>query len=70
MPEYTLEQLSEKLDKLIAQCEQLHRDNDLLQQREQEWLLERSQLVEKNDQARTRVEAMIVDLKSLKEGVQ
>lgn len=70
MSEHTLQQLSEKLDQLIAQCERLHRDNGLLQQREQEWLRERSELIEKNDQARIRVEAMINDLKSLKEGVQ
>lgn len=70
MSDDKLQQLSEKLDTLIAQCEQLHSDNELLQQREQEWLRERAQLVEKNDQARTRVEAMISDLKSLKEGVK
>ncbi|MFT5116713.1 MAG: cell division protein ZapB [Kiritimatiellia bacterium] len=69
MPEYTLEQLSNKLDQLITQCEQLHRNNESLQQREQEWLRERTSLIEKNDLARTRVESMITDLKSLKEGV-
>jgi cell division protein ZapB len=69
MPEYTLEQLSNKLDQLIIQCEQLHRDNESLQQREQEWLRERKTLIEKNDLARTRVESMITHLKSLKEEV-
>jgi uncharacterized protein (TIGR02449 family) len=70
MPEHTLEQLSNKLDQLITQCEQLHRDNESLQQREQEWLRERTLLIERNDLARTRVESMITDLKSLKEGVR
>ncbi len=65
-----LEQLSHKLDTLIGQCERLRLDNERLQQREQEWLRERTQLIEKNDQARTRVEAMITDLKSLKEGAR
>ncbi len=69
MSEQTLQQLSDKLDQLISHCEQLHRDNALLQQREQQWLEERKQLIEKNDLARSRVEAMITHLKSLKEGV-
>jgi uncharacterized protein (TIGR02449 family) len=41
----------------------------LLRQREQEWLTERVDLIEKNNQARARVEAVIDNLKSLKEGV-
>lgn len=68
MSEQKLQQLSDKLDQLIMHCEQLHRDNESLHQREQEWLHERTRLVEKNELARTRVEAMIESLKSLKEG--
>lgn len=64
----TLQQLSDKLDQLIEQCEALHGDNMLLRQREQEWLSERTELIEKNNQARTRVEAVINHLKTLKEG--
>lgn len=69
MSEHTLQHLSDKLDQLITQCEKLQGDNALLRQREQEWLVERVDLVEKNNQARARVEAVIDNLKSLKEGV-
>jgi len=69
MTDYTLQALSEQLDKLIEHCEQLRNDNTSLVQREQQWRKERASLIEKNEQASTRVEAMIHHLKSLKEGV-
>lgn len=70
MPEQKLRQLSARLDKLIAYCQQLDEDNKLLRQREQEWLCERTRLVEKNVRVRSRVEEMIARLKELKEGEQ
>jgi len=70
MSEYTLQRLSQKLDQLLLQHQQLQKENQSLRQLEQEWQHERARLIEKNDVARTRVEAMISDLKSLKEGVR
>jgi cell division protein ZapB len=70
MSEYTLQRLSQKLDQLLLQHQQLQKENQSLRQLEQEWQHERACLIEKNDVARTRVEAMISDLKSLKEGVR
>jgi cell division protein ZapB len=70
MSEHTLQGLSQKLDQLIRQYEQLQQENQSLRQLEQDWQHERARLVEKNNVARTRVEAMIDDLKSLKEGVR
>ncbi len=70
MSEYTLQRLSQKLDQLLLQHQQLQSENQSLRQLEQEWQRERTRLTEKNDVARTRVEAMINDLKSLKEGVR
>lgn len=61
----TLHQLERKIDRLIALCEQLHADNHRLRERESTLLRERSQLLEKNELARSRVEAMISRLKSL-----
>lgn len=61
----TLIQLEAKLDRLIALCDQLHTDNHRLRERESTLLRERSQLLEKNELARSRVEAMITRLKSL-----
>jgi cell division protein ZapB len=70
MSEFTLQGLSQKLDQLLLQHQQLQRENQSLRQLEQDWQTERARLIEKNDVARTRVEAMINDLKSLKEGVR
>ena len=58
-------QLEQKLDSLIVLCDQLHADNHRLRERESTLLRERSQLLEKNELARSRVEAMISRLKSL-----
>lgn len=70
MSDHTLQQLAHKLDQLILQHERLRQDNELLQQREQQWLDERARLIEKNRLARTRVETMIIQLKRLKEGAE
>ena len=61
--------LESKIDALIALCDQLQRENDMLKSTQQAWLQERAQLREKNEQARTRVEAMIARLKSLEQEV-
>ena len=60
MSEYTIEELCKKVDRLIQRCEQLQSDNQQLQQ-------ERTRLLEKNDQARIRVETMIGHLKQLQQ---
>jgi len=62
MSENTIEELSYKIDQLIQHC-------DTLQLREQKLLQERSRLIEKNEVARTRVEAMIGHLKTLQQSV-
>jgi len=62
MSEHTIEELSHKIDLLIRHC-------DNLKQREQQLLDERSRLIEKNEVARTRVEAMIGHLKTLQQNV-
>ena len=60
-----LTQLEEKIDRLIARCTQLQSENRSLRERESALLKERGKLVEKNDLARNRVEAMITRLKNL-----
>jgi cell division protein ZapB len=69
MSEYTIEELYAKVDRLIRHCERLQANNEQLHVREQQWLQERTRLVEKNELARTRVEAMIGHLKNLQQGV-
>lgn len=65
MTDNLLTHVETQLDELIGHCAKLTRENELLRQREETWQRERARLVEKNDVARTRVEAMIMRLKSL-----
>lgn len=60
MSEYTIEDLYKKVDQLIHHCESLKASESSL-------LSERSRLIEKNELARTRVEAMIGQLKNLQQ---
>ncbi|MES2675462.1 MAG: TIGR02449 family protein [Pseudomonadota bacterium] len=57
--------LETKLDRLILLTHRLQQENAELKARESEWQRERVRLIEKNELARTRVEAMITHLKSL-----
>lgn len=65
MPDNLLLALETKLDKLILLCNRLQQENAELKAREGEWQRERVRLIEKNELARSRVEAMISHLKNL-----
>jgi cell division protein ZapB len=65
MTRTTLSALEAQLDRLIQHCEQLSRENRKLRDQESGWMRERTRLIEKNELARTRVEAVITRLKSL-----
>tara|TARA_R110001599_G_scaffold42551_6_gene128079 strand:+ start:5077 stop:5295 length:219 start_codon:yes stop_codon:yes gene_type:complete len=57
--------LTLKVAQLIDLCDRLQQQNQHLQLQEKSWREERMQLIEKNDLARQKVEAMISRLKSL-----
>ena len=57
--------LETKLDRLILLTNRLQQENAELKAREGAWQQERVRLIEKNELARSRVEAMITHLKSL-----
>ena len=57
--------LETKLDKLILLCNRLQQENAELKTRDGEWQRERVRLIEKNELARSRVEAMITHLRNL-----
>ncbi len=57
--------LETKLDRLLMVCQRLQQENADLKARESDWQRERQRLIEKNELARTRVEAMIAHLKNL-----
>jgi len=62
-----LQQLSDKIDRLINKCKLLEADNRALQEIQEEWQQERMQLLQKNDLARSKIEAMISRLKALEQ---
>lgn len=65
MEQPEIDTLIEKVDRLIEICDQLQLQNSQLLAQERSWREERLQLIEKNDLARQKVEAMILRLKSL-----
>ncbi|RYY01340.1 MAG: TIGR02449 family protein [Gammaproteobacteria bacterium] len=65
MSDELLLSLETKLDRLILLTSRLQQENTELKARESAWLQERVRLIEKNELARSRVEAMITHLKSL-----
>ena len=65
MEQPEIDTLIEKVDRLIEICDQLQLQNRQLLAQERSWREERLQLIEKNDLARQKVEAMILRLKSL-----
>ncbi len=68
MSDQQLQALTAKVDQLIALCARLSEENRQLTAQSADWALERQQLIEKNDVARSRVEAMIGRLKALELG--
>lgn len=67
MEDVDLQALAAKLDLLIQRVEQLTTHNRLLLASEKAWREERSQLIEKNEMARHKVESMISRLKALEQ---
>jgi len=65
MSDELLLSLETKLDRLILLTSRLQQENAELKARESSWQQERLRLIEKNELARSRVEAMISHLKSL-----
>lgn len=63
-----LQRLSDRVDKLIERIAQLEAENRRLRTQQEEWQRDRLGLLQKNDMARTRVEAMITRLKALERG--
>ena len=60
-----IEQLGGRLDQLAVVCQRLREENRVLRASQEAWTTERASLLAKNEQARTRVEAMIARLKQM-----
>jgi cell division protein ZapB len=63
--ENDLRQLEQRIDQLIDTVGSLKNENTNLRQQQEKLVTERSQLLDKTETARTRVEAMILRLQSL-----
>ncbi len=67
MEEMDFNALEAKVDDLIALCERLARENKDLREQQAEWEAQRAKLVERNELAKAKIDAMIGRLRSLDE---
>ena len=61
----TIHNFEQKLDQLIATCQQLKEENTVLREREADLADERIELLQKNEMARNQIKTMITRLQSL-----
>ena len=66
--EHELKRLEKRVDALVQVCDQLQDENRSLKQRQDVLTFERANLLQKNEQVRARVEAMIGRLKAMEQG--
>ena len=66
--ESDLRRLEDRLDDLVKICNQLQSENKSLKEKQETLSKERATMVQKNEEVRARVEAMIVRLKSMEQG--
>jgi cell division protein ZapB len=62
-----IEDLERKIDELIAVCDELEKKQAIMESDRDTWLQERTRLLEKNEMAKSKVEAMIMRLKALEQ---
>lgn len=63
--EARIESLARRVEDLVALCERLRTENESLKNQQQTLSGDRARLIDKNEQARVRVEAMISRLKAM-----
>jgi|TARA_B110000483_G_scaffold235275_1_gene306584 cell division protein ZapB len=66
--ERELKRLEKRVDALVSVCDQLQDENRSLKQRQDVLTTERAGLLQKNEQVRARVEAMVGRLKAMEQG--
>lgn len=62
-----LDQITLRVERLAALCRQLSEENRSLRHAQDQLSMERAQILARNEQARSRVEAMILRLKTLEQ---
>ena len=63
--EHELKRLEKRVDALVRVCDQLQDENRSLKQRQDNLIAERASLLQKNEEVRARVEAIIGRLKAM-----
>lgn len=63
-----LERLDKRIDELVLVCDRLKEENQSLRRKQETLMSERAGLLQKNEQVRARVEAMISRLKAMEHG--
>ncbi len=62
-----IKDLENKIDELIQVCDELEKKQTVMHADQEKWVQERTRLLEKNELAKNKVEAMIMRLKSLEQ---
>ena len=65
MADNQLKDLEDKIDELISLCRELNRENQALKADNAGWRDERQDLIDQNELARSKVEAMIDRLRTM-----
>lgn len=65
MADSALQALEARIDELVALCHELNRENRRLKSENSGWRHEREDLLQKNELARSKVEAMIARLRAM-----
>lgn len=69
MANFDIDELERQAEELIHLCQRLREENHSLRVRQEALMAERSDLIEKNEQARSRVEAMLSRLRAMEESL-
>ncbi len=59
--------LEKRIDELITLCDELESNHRAIEADREKWTQERTSLLEKNEMAKAKIEAMIMRLKSLEQ---
>ena len=65
MSDESFDNLSDKVDDLIDLCAEMKRENQMLKTTESSWNSERQQLMDKNQEAKTKLQSILDRLKSM-----
>jgi cell division protein ZapB len=69
LAKFQIDLLERQVDELIQLCRRLQEENSSLRTRQEALMTERGELIEKNEQARSRVEAMLSRLRAMEESL-